>query len=243
MPDNVNKFNSKYGFDLNQVQSISISGSRTLIDKVLIVRQDPITLKYYLEPQDIGIQHGINDTTLTLKDDTYHYVKSFVFLNNSQLQNKLLFSIDVDFDNKTQGILSIQGKLMAKETLVDNTFHNYIFEIGNQLPYDHVTGISYIRPMQNKSLFLYNNGEIKQIDDELYTEYKLTNNVTKKHINPIFSTIAIDGFDFDLSKSPYIEIQENTDNLYEINIFCNPFSVNTQKIEWFGNIEITVAAT
>lgn len=242
MSDSINKFNSRYGFDLNQIQSISISGSKTLSDKVLILRQDPITLKYYLEPQDIGIQHGINDTTLTLKDDTYHYNKSFIFLNNSQKQNKLLFTIDVIFDNKTQGIMSISGKLMAKETTVNNTYHNYIFEIGNALPYNNSSNIDFVRPIQSKVIFLYNNGTIKQ-PDKNYSNYDLSLEVGKNYINPIFSTIASDGLSFDLTKKPYFEISETTGNVFEINIFCEPFSELTERIEWFGNIEITVAAT
>ena len=240
------KFNSRYGIDLGKIETLSISGNKTLSDKVLILRQNPNTGEYYLEPQDIGIQHGINDTILTLKDDETNYQKSFVFINFSELEEKTLFNLVVDFKNKNQGILSIQGKLLAKEIDLDGTFNNYVFTTGKNMSYKHIgLDISLNRHIYDKLLYLYNNGVLKSTDNEIYKDEKFLQNVVfgRSYLQPQFSTVGNQGIFIDSTNLPYIEIDETSDDIFSINIKCNKLRETTKQIEWFGNFEIIVSAT
>lgn len=238
------KFNSKYGFDLNTIQSISIVGTKTLQDKVLILRQNPISGTYYLEPQDIGIQHGINDTSLTLKDDENHYIKNTVFLNTSENSNKTIYELPIDMSPEPiQGLISIQLKLMAKETLNDGTFHNYVFEIGDMIPH-FISGTSTVyRNVKNNALILFNNNDFRLINKTVHSSYNESDPIISIRISPIFSTIASIGGTIKEENLPQLNLIETTDNDFVIAIDVKPFSINTRKIEWFGNLEITVSVT
>jgi hypothetical protein len=240
------KFNSRYGIDLGAIQTISISGNKTLSDKVLIVRQNPNTGEYYAEPQDIGIQHGVNDTVLILKDSETNYQKSFVFLNYSEIEEKTIHNITIDFRNKTQGMVSIQGKLLAKEIDMNGTYHNHVFTTGRNMTFQHISqDISMNRHIYDKFVYLYNKGNLKSTSVNTYHEYEgLTNiELSRSYLIPQFSTVGTQNIFLENSKLPYIEIHETSDNVFNINIKCNHLQTNTKQIEWFGNFEIIVSAT
>lgn len=244
MSDSQIKFNSKYGFDLNSIQSISITGTKTLQDKILILRKNPISQNYYLEPQDIGIQHGINDTTLTLKDNDNNYTKSLVFLNNSETVEKTIYELPIDITSvSTQGLISINLKLMARETLADGSFHNHVFEIGDIIPHK-IRGQQQInRNVKNGLLILFNNNDFRLVNSQVYSSYENASSTISTPINPIFSTMASIGQDLKIQNLPYLVITETTDNDFVITINVKPISINTRKIEWFGNLEITISVT
>ena len=239
------KFNSRYGIDLGSIETISVSGNKALLDKVLILRQNPNSGEYFLEPQDIGIQYGVNDNTLTLKDDETNYSKSHVFLSNSQLEEKTLFTFTLNFKNKSIGMLSIQGKLFAKETDTNKLFNNYVFTTGRNMSYTHLASNTTLnRHVYDKLLYLFNDREFRQVGSETYKEYAYLNRIgDKKYLEPIFSTIGNEGIIIETSKLPYIEIEETSDDVYNINIKCNPFRDSTTNIEWFGNFEIILTAS
>lgn len=246
MSDSNIKFNSRYGIDLGKLETVSVTGNKTLSDKVLILRQNPNTGNYYLEPQDLGIQHGENDTILILKDNETNYQESFIFLNYSQKDEKSLHNITVDFKTKTQGILSIHGKLLAKEIDNDGTYNNYVFTTGRNMSYDHISqDIALNRHVYDKFLYLYNNGNLRQASNATYNDYSNLQDIvsTKYYLQPQFSTIGNQNIFIENNKLPYIEIHETSDNVFNINIKCNPLKDNTKQIEWFGNFEIIIAAT
>jgi len=246
MTDINNKFNSKYGIDLGKLSTISISGSKTLQDKVLILRQNSNSGEYYLEPQDIGIQHGTNDTSLTLKNDNLNYIKSFVFDKKTTINDTdtILNTIRINFSNKQQGMLSIRGTLFAKEVDQKNIFQNYTFTTGKNLPFKYNTATNYYaRHIYDKIIYLYNNGELKQVNEEKFKKYEDVSTSNIHSLQPMFSTIGGTSTVVSNLNLPFIEVDETTDGIYNINIKCNPFKSDTKTIEWFGNFEIILTAT
>jgi len=244
-----NKFTSRYGIDLGKLETISISGNKTLQDKVLILKRNPITGDYVLEPRDIGIQHGINDTVLILKDDETNYSNSFI-INNIFSESdtiKTLHTLSIDFRNKKRGMLSIKGKLFARETEQSTNIINfYMFTTGENVSYENVQQNKTLnRHLYDKMLFVFNDYYMNHIDD-VYKDFSNLQTVKtqKYYFQPLFTNIKeSNSFLLNIDNNPYIEIDHTTDGIFNIHIKCTRLKNNTSTVNWFGELEVILTAT
>lgn len=241
------RFTSKYGIDLGKAETISISGNKTLSDKILILKLNPITGEYFLEPRDIGIQHGINDTTLILKDDVTNYSNTFLIENiySSSEGEKTLYTLSIDFLNKKRGMLSIKGKIYAREEQTDKTIHYHVFTTGENISYQNQTDdMTLNRHSYDKMLFIYNDYNLRHVDD-VYKDYINISRVLTKYNFQLLNTTVSQTTLNKLTESalPFIEIDQDTDGLFNIHIKCNALKTDTSTINWFGELEVILTAT
>lgn len=260
-------FNSPIGFDLGKIENILISGSKTLDDKVLIVKYDAGRKKYYLIPQDIRTIHGSTSAKFVLGEDDYNYSENFIFstitehefdptnygsgsgssgasVNVDAFIDQTILTLGIDIMSKTQGVISLKGQIFAKHYDNSDAYDYYSFCTGRSVFYENKS-FNEIRKriMYDKYLYLFNSGNVVYVGDKQFEKVNFPNQTDRQYLIPSFATIGNTDTSFSLENSPYIEFEESTDGLYLIHIKCNPFIPNkTKYIKWFGNFELTVTA-
>ena len=249
MTINNTPFNSFDGFDLGKIEEILISGSKTLSDKVLIIKYDSTNDKYYLVPQEIQTVHGQTSTEIIIGVNDYNYTKNFVFCGKTETGiNDLLFTATIDVSGKSQAMLSLKGQLLAKHVDTSDSYEQFIFSTGRNINYESSTTLyNLARNVYDTFIYAYDSDGLATLNNG--TNYITSNELIASdqvghYLQPSFSTI---GHKFEwLEKSllPYVEFVKVSAGVYTLNIKCNPILRNTTKnINWFGNFELTIAST
>jgi hypothetical protein len=236
-------FNSFDGFDLGKIEKILISGSKTLSDKVLIIKYDNTNNKYYLVPQGIKTVHGQTSTEIIIGVNDYNYNKNFVFSGKTETDNdSILYSATINISVKSQAMLSLKGQLLAKHIDTSDSYEQFIFSTGRNINYEgSISSYTLARNVYDTFIYTYDtNGLIALNNGMQYITNTLTGS-DKQYLEPSFSTI---GHKFEwLEKSllPYIEFIKVSTGVYTLNIKCNPILNTTKNINWFGNFELIIA--
>ena len=239
-------FNSPNGFDLGKIENILISGNKTLSDKLLIVKYDGLTGKYILVPQEIKTIHGNTSVKFVLGINNYNYNENLIFTKKTETTNdEIIFSVGIDIVNKTKGMVSIKGQLLAKHVDTTDTYHNFIFSTGMNIPYEQKTPMyARTRNLYDKNVYLFDSKNIISVNRQQYIRSEYLDILQKEYLISTFSTIGNIEGSISTSVLPYIEFNESTNGLFTLNIKCNPLlKEKTKYINWFGNFELTVTAT
>jgi len=229
-------FNSKYGFDLGEIQDIELSGISSTTDQILIVKYNSQG-KFYLQPQTIS---SFSDSAVVLSSGD-SYLRKEVFTVTMDPTGSHIDIANFTFNIGTKTKLYLTSKIDLIGQGYDSSLYEYYhFTTGYNLIADKGANLYDYRHIPGHFSHIFTKGTnntnnvIAIGPDKQFQNFSTLPPQDTLMLQPKFSTITNP---FTVNSYPKVTSSINTNDNLTLTIQVKSIKSDTEKIEWFGSVE------